>query len=136
MFWYAYKSCPVTAKKPKLRTNLSNHCMISGKGKRFFSPCVRPGSGTRWVPGVHFLKVKKPQREASHSAPINTVVKNVCSYTYRLFGCLHVVQKQQKVLHNCSREYLRPATLQIDLSSPKIQKKKCFKNDETVFLIS
>ena len=82
VFWYAYESCPVTAKKIKPRTYLSNRCMSSGKGKIFFSPCARTGSGTHLEPGGHFLKVKKPQREAGHSAPFNTQVKNVCSYAY------------------------------------------------------
>jgi hypothetical protein len=85
--------------------------MISGKGKRFFSPCARTGSGTNLVPSVHFIKMKKPQREAGHSAPFNTQVKNACSYAYtRRMPSRRA--KATKNLHNFSREYLIPATLQ------------------------
>jgi len=105
-------------------TNLSNRRMISGKGKRFFSPCVRTGSGTHWVPGVHFLKVKKPQREAGQSAPFDTGVKNVYSYTYNK-------NFYTTFLANISDQ----RHFKIDPSSPKTRKKKCFKNDYCPFYV-
>ena len=82
VFWSAYESCPVTAKNLKPRTDLSNRCMIASKGKRFFSPCAQTGSETHLVLGGSFPKDENSQREAGHSAPFNTQVKNVCSYAY------------------------------------------------------
>jgi hypothetical protein len=35
----------------------------------------------QWVPGALSLGVKRPGREADHSPPSNTEVKNACSYT-------------------------------------------------------
>ena len=118
MFWYAYESCPVTAKNLKLRNNLSSRGMISGRGKRFFSYCVRTGYGAQWVPGVPSLKVKKPQREAGHSAPFNTEVRNMCSYTYKPPCRAHKKKTDfyTTFLANTSDQ----SHLKIDPSGPKI----------------
>jgi hypothetical protein len=38
----------------------------------------------RWVPGVLSLGGKRPEREADHSPPSSTEVKNLWSYTFTL----------------------------------------------------
>jgi hypothetical protein len=57
-----------------------------GLGVFLFDTMFRPALGptqppVRWVPGVLSLEVKRPEREADHSAPSSAEVKNAWSYT-------------------------------------------------------
>jgi hypothetical protein len=60
----------------------------SGKGLRLFllDTASRPDLGptkppNQWMPGALSLGVKRPGREADHSAPSSAEVKNTWSYT-------------------------------------------------------
>jgi hypothetical protein len=57
-----------------------------GLGIFLFATASRPALGatqppTKWVPGVLSTGVKRPGREASHSAQSSAEVKNTWSYT-------------------------------------------------------
>jgi hypothetical protein len=60
---------------------------LSGKVKNFlFSTSSRPALGftqppIQWVPGAHFLGVKRRGREAGHSPPASAEVKKMWIYT-------------------------------------------------------
>jgi hypothetical protein len=69
--------------------------LIPGRGKRFlfFSVTSKPVLGPtqlliKWLPGAVFPGVKRPGREANHSAPYNAGVKN-CGSMSPLPICLH-----------------------------------------------
>jgi hypothetical protein len=65
----------------KLRAGRPGFDSRQGLGIFLFSTASRPAVGPsqpliQWVPGVLFLGVKRPGREADHSRPSSAEVKN------------------------------------------------------------
>jgi hypothetical protein len=86
-----------------------------------------------WVPS---LKVKKPQREAGHSAPFNTDVKNVNSYAYTPRLPPRCAKNNRNVYTTFLAHISEQRHFKIDPSGSKIGKKSFSKTDETVLLMS
>jgi hypothetical protein len=102
---------------------ISNHAIISlivvwfPGGTNDFSHFASGQALELWVPS---MKVKKPQREAGHSAPFNTDVKNVnsCAYTPRMPPHCGRKKKYTTILAHISEQ----RHFKIDPSGPKIRK--------------